>query len=450
MSVRLAPHPSPLRSVLHPFPWHDGHALVAAQPVFGSCNRAEIRRIYRAGEDVVVPAGTRLLSEDRIGYWFFVVLDGSVRLTRRRRNVDDLAQGGHFGETAILGFAPQPATATTRDTTRLFLLGRRELVSLAYQIPSLQRGLFPDLEPGGFQTRVRRLRAEGAVAWKSVPRRRWMTPQVRGDALPVSFRARPARPATTISLVAAAFLQSAGDVVRRVTPPPRPPLDRRLVAGVMAVVAACAVAFALRFHPAVALVRGIAPIDVVADLTVDGAPVERPTGRYLMTVVRVKRPNLIGAARAFMLGDRLISVRTEPGTTAHDDYERGRAQFLESQRHEVEVAARHAGLDPAKVHVSFTGRRIVGPSAGLVYALALSDMLEPGDLARGRVIAATGQLESDGTIAPVGFVIAKTGVARRAGAGLFLVPAGEDREAKGHLRVEGVRSFDDAVRLLRQ
>ena len=94
-------------------------------------------------------------------------------------------------------------------------------------------------------------------------------------------------------------------------------------------------------------------------------------------------------------------------------------------------------------------RGLIGPSAGLVYALALTDMLDRTDLARGRVIAATGELDPSGRVWPVGFVAVKAGAARSAHAALLLVPRGEESEARlPRGEVRGVLSVTDAERLL--
>lgn len=100
--------------------------------------------------------------------------------------------------------------------------------------------------------------------------------------------------------------------------------------------------------------------------------------------------------------------------------------------------------------VRFRERDIGGPSAGLAYALAITDLLDPADLARGRSIAATGTIDLDGRVGPVGGVHEKAIAARERGADLLLVPAGELDAARGTgLEVRGVSSLTDALAMLR-
>ncbi|MFN0090420.1 MAG: PDZ domain-containing protein [Acidimicrobiales bacterium] len=90
-----------------------------------------------------------------------------------------------------------------------------------------------------------------------------------------------------------------------------------------------------------------------------------------------------------------------------------------------------------------------GPSGGLMIALAVYELADPGDLTAGRVIAGTGTIDADGAVGPVGGVAQKVTAADRAGAELFLAPAAEAAEARvaadGGLEVVAVRSLTEAI-----
>ena len=114
------------------------------------------------------------------------------------------------------------------------------------------------------------------------------------------------------------------------------------------------------------------------------------------------------------------------------------------------AGARAAGVNINTITVRFQRRDVTGPSAGLAYALAVKDMLDPADLAQGRTIAATGEVLPDGHVVSVGFIAQKATGATEAGATLFLVPDVEVTQAWGNgLRVEGVGSIADALDSLR-
>lgn len=102
--------------------------------------------------------------------------------------------------------------------------------------------------------------------------------------------------------------------------------------------------------------------------------------------------------------------------------------------------------------VTIDSGNVVGPSAGLAYALELLDLLSPGELTGGARVAATGDLTITGDVRPVGGVGQKAVAVRRAGAAVFLVPEENEDEARSSagadLRVVGVSSFQEALEAL--
>ena len=96
--------------------------------------------------------------------------------------------------------------------------------------------------------------------------------------------------------------------------------------------------------------------------------------------------------------------------------------------------------------------RVGGPSAGLAFTLGVIDVLTPGDLAGGHVVAVTGTIEPDGHVGRVGGVAQKALAAKAAGADVLLVPVDEYESAVEHapdgLRVMKVDTLDDALAAL--
>lgn len=102
--------------------------------------------------------------------------------------------------------------------------------------------------------------------------------------------------------------------------------------------------------------------------------------------------------------------------------------------------------------VSITPRKVEGgPSAGLMFALSVFDVLTPTDLTRGYRIAGTGTIDLNGHVGPIGGVAQKVAAAEQAGAQYFLVPIGnyaEARAAAGKMKVVKVSTIGGAVRFL--
>jgi len=94
------------------------------------------------------------------------------------------------------------------------------------------------------------------------------------------------------------------------------------------------------------------------------------------------------------------------------------------------------GLDPSfrfPVDVKFATRDVGGPSAGMMFALGIYDLLTPGSLTGGRQVAGTGTIDADGTVGPIGGIAQKLVGARTAGARWFLAPASNCGEVVGNV-----------------
>lgn len=99
--------------------------------------------------------------------------------------------------------------------------------------------------------------------------------------------------------------------------------------------------------------------------------------------------------------------------------------------------------------VTYNLTDIGGPSAGMMFSLAVIDKLSPGELNGGRFVAGTGTISEDGTVGPIGGIVHKVRAAEEIGAELFLAPAANCAEAvsrdHGDLVVAEVETLDDAV-----
>ena len=95
-----------------------------------------------------------------------------------------------------------------------------------------------------------------------------------------------------------------------------------------------------------------------------------------------------------------------------------------------------------------------GPSAGLMWAVGLYELLTPNDLTRGRTVAGTGEIDPFGNVRPIGGIRDKVVAAERAGATIFLAPIDNMPELSGvdtgDMVVVPVRTFGDAIDALAQ
>lgn len=111
------------------------------------------------------------------------------------------------------------------------------------------------------------------------------------------------------------------------------------------------------------------------------------------------------------------------------------------------------GLD-LPFDIALGSTTIGGPSAGMMTALTVFDLLSEEDLIAGRTVLGTGTISSGGAVGPVGGVTSKIKAAVAYGADIVLVPAAQFEDAvlagpPPELEVVGVETFDDVLAALR-
>ena len=174
------------------------------------------------------------------------------------------------------------------------------------------------------------------------------------------------------------------------------------------------------------------PIDVI--VSVDGQPVRTHT--ELRRLIRAREP-----------GDPVrLGVRDSKGLRTVELRTKG-----ENGVPVIGVIIDQSANIKLPFPVKIQAGSVVGPSAGLPFALEIMEKLGR-NVDRGYKIAATGELELDGSVLPIGGVEQKTIEAKRSGVDILLVPAGDNtaeaRRFAGSMRVIPVNSFQQALRKL--
>jgi PDZ domain-containing protein len=117
------------------------------------------------------------------------------------------------------------------------------------------------------------------------------------------------------------------------------------------------------------------------------------------------------------------------------------------------IAIGSAGVDmQLPFPVQIVPEKIVGgPSAGLMFTLAVYNAVTPTDITGGRKIAGTGTISLDGTVGPIGGVQQKVAAAEAAGAEYFLSPVENYADALSvarNIKVVKVATVDEALAFL--
>ncbi|MCK7642137.1 PDZ domain-containing protein [Corynebacterium sp. CCM 8835] len=167
--------------------------------------------------------------------------------------------------------------------------------------------------------------------------------------------------------------------------------------------------------------------------SVDGTAVTLPI--EVQETVRGKKP-----------GDRIrLEVDREGGDRAVD-------VTLGSHPEQPDVPLLGVMMDatPADgITVNYNLEDIGGPSAGMMFSLAVVDKLSEGPLNGGRFVAGTGTISVTGDVGSIGGIVHKVRAARDAGAEVFLAPSANCAEAvsrdHGDMAVLKVDTLAEAI-----
>lgn len=101
------------------------------------------------------------------------------------------------------------------------------------------------------------------------------------------------------------------------------------------------------------------------------------------------------------------------------------------------------------IEVNYNLRDVGGPSAGMMFSLAVIDKLSPGELNGGRRVAGTGTISEAGEVGPIGGIEHKLAAAAAGDVELFLAPAENCAETAGvehdGMVIASVATLDDAI-----
>ena len=111
--------------------------LLKKVPLFAGCTKAELRQLARISDELDLRQGTVLTREGRTAHEFFVIIDGSVRVTKAGKKLADLGPGAWLGEIALLTRAQRTATATATSSVRTLVIVDRDFRKVVEDMPSI-------------------------------------------------------------------------------------------------------------------------------------------------------------------------------------------------------------------------------------------------------------------------------------------------------------------------
>jgi CRP/FNR family transcriptional regulator, cyclic AMP receptor protein len=111
---------------------------IARVPLFARCSKRELAQIGMLADEVELAAGTVVVREGRHGQEFFVLVSGTVEVTREGTVVATLGPGDWFGEISLLHNAPRNATVTATTAIDALVVSHKDFSSLLATSPEIQ------------------------------------------------------------------------------------------------------------------------------------------------------------------------------------------------------------------------------------------------------------------------------------------------------------------------
>lgn len=116
---------------------------IAAIPLFAGASRKQLDHIASLCTETTAQPGEVLCREGESGSEFFVLLEGSVTVSRGGRELTTLTAGDFFGELALLDGKARNATVTAADPVLLLVLSRAEFQTVIHDDPEVAVRMLP-------------------------------------------------------------------------------------------------------------------------------------------------------------------------------------------------------------------------------------------------------------------------------------------------------------------
>ena len=105
--------------------------------LFAGLSRREIRRLSSVTDEVVVPAGTRLIDEGTFAHEFLLIEAGTADVRRAGELLAQLGPGDFAGEIGVMQSARRNAAVTAATELKAIVMTARDLRQITKDMPSV-------------------------------------------------------------------------------------------------------------------------------------------------------------------------------------------------------------------------------------------------------------------------------------------------------------------------
>lgn len=111
--------------------------LLKRAPLFAECSKVELREVALSADEIDLRDGYVLTREGKPGREFFVLVEGTARVTKNGKSIADLKAGDWFGEIALLTHVPRTATVTATSPVRVLVVTDRAFRRVVETMPRI-------------------------------------------------------------------------------------------------------------------------------------------------------------------------------------------------------------------------------------------------------------------------------------------------------------------------
>jgi hypothetical protein len=116
--------------------------LLKGMDMFAGLGVSQLAAVASVVEEVDCPPGEVIIREGDIGEAMYLIVSGSVMVTKRADDgcdvdLDELPAGSYFGEMALFDLLARSATVTARQPTSLLMLHKREFAETVREYPEV-------------------------------------------------------------------------------------------------------------------------------------------------------------------------------------------------------------------------------------------------------------------------------------------------------------------------
>jgi hypothetical protein len=115
--------------------------MLKGTPLFAGVAAEDLSSIARLAEERSFAAGERIVTEGELGDELYVIMSGSVAITRGGEPVNTLMPGEAFGEISVLDAGPRTATATALVETEVLAITSEEFYEILYEQAEIAEGV---------------------------------------------------------------------------------------------------------------------------------------------------------------------------------------------------------------------------------------------------------------------------------------------------------------------